>query len=38
MPSFGAPALLGYLEEDGCDGPSRQTSQQSMSYVDIDSR
>lgn len=38
MPSFGAPALLGYLEEDGCDELSRQTSHQSMSCIDIDPR
>lgn len=35
MTSFGAPALFGYLEEDGCDGLGTRTAHQSTSRTDL---
>ena len=34
MPSFGTPAVLGYLEEDRCDELGKQAAHKSTSYID----
>lgn len=35
MPSFGAPALFGYLEEDGRDDFGARTAHQGTSRIDL---
>ena len=36
MPSFGAPAVLGYLDEDECDELGEQATHKSTSRIDTD--
>ena len=36
MPSIGAPAVIGYLEEDRCDELGKQAAHKSTSCIDTD--